>query len=371
MRSDANDPLTGVNPRQGAHAPVAGVGAAIIEAAMDAIITVDGSRRIVAFNSAAERVFGWSREEALGAPLSLFIPERFRDAHERHISEFGHTGVSSSSRRMAAARVVAGLRRNGEEFPLEASISRVAEGGEQYFTVILRDVTERVRSDEALKRSREELREFAVATNTVREHEKSRIARELHDELGQSLTALKIDLAWIRERLKSDREASVKLAAMQGLLDSTVAATRRISSDLRPLMLDDLGLVAACEWLVQSFRTRTGIACAFDTAGDLDLADPHATVIFRVLQESLTNVARHAKASRVEIQVARADGRITLSVTDNGVGFDPDDDAQPKSYGLVGMRERAYLLGGTASIQSSPGKGTAVRLELWEPEAAR
>jgi len=369
MRSDTQDPLTGVNPRQGSAMAVAGLVDGIVESAMDAIITVDGSQRIVVFNSAAERVFGWPRAEALGAPLSLFIPERFRGVHTDHIAEFGRTGASS--RRMAGARVVVGLRRNGEEFPIEASISRVAEGAEKYFTVILRDVTERKHAEEALQASREELREFAVATNTVREQEKSRIARELHDELGQSLTALKIDLAWIRERLKADREASVKVASMQGLLDSTLAAARRISADLRPLMLDDLGLVAACEWLVQSFRTRTGKACSFELHGNLDLADPHATAIFRVLQESLTNIARHAEASRVEVALARAGGRITLTVKDDGVGFDATGPGKPNSYGMVGMRERAYLLGGSASVQSAPGLGTTVRLELWEPEAAR
>jgi len=347
---------------------LAGLIGAIVESAMDAIITVDGSQRIVIFNSAAERVFGWTRDEALGAPLSAFIPERFRAGHERQVADFGATGASS--RRMAGARVVAGVRRNGEEFPIEASISRVTEGGERYFTVILRDVTQRVRAEEALRRSREELREFAVATNTVREQEKSRIARELHDELGQSLTALKIDLAWIRERMKGDREASVKLASMQGLLDSTVAATRRISSDLRPLMLDDLGLVAACDWLVQSFRSRTGIECVLELRGDLDLADPHATAIFRVLQESLTNVTRHAKATRVEASLSRANGRISLVVKDNGAGFESTAPGPPNSYGLVGMRERAYLLGGSASVQGVPGAGTTVRLEIPAPEAA-
>ena len=342
---------------------------AIVESAMDAIITVNEEQCIVVFNSAAERVFGWTREEALGAPLSSFIPERFRAPHATHIAQFAHTGATS--RRMAGARVVAGLRRSGEEFPIEASISRVVEGNRRFFTVILRDVSERVAAEAALKRSREELREFSVATNAVREQEKSRIARELHDELGQSLTALKIDLAWLRERLKADREASVKIASMQGLLDSTVASTRRISSDLRPLMLDDLGLVAACDWLVQSFRTRSGVACSFEMRGDLELADPHATAVFRVLQESLTNIARYAQASQVEITLRRAGGRITLAVKDNGAGFDPGEPGKPNSYGLVGMRERAYLLGGSAGVESAPGKGTTVRLELPEPGAAR
>jgi PAS domain S-box-containing protein len=369
MASETDNPLTAVNPAQGHGITLAGLIGAIVESAMDAIITVDESQHIVVFNSAAERVFGWSRAEALGFPLSRFIPERFRNVHETHVEQFGH--AAARTRRMAGARVVAGLRKTGEEFPIEASISHVSEGGHEYYTVILRDVTERVRSEEALKHSREELREFAIATNAVREQEKSRIARELHDELGQSLTALKIDLAWIRERLKADGGAAVKLASMQGMLDSTVAAIRRISSDLRPLMLDDLGLVAACEWLVQSFRNRAGIACSFELRGDPDLADPHATAIFRVLQESLTNITRHARASRVDVALERANGRVTLTVKDDGVGFDSGQRRGPNSYGLFGIRERAYLLGGSATVESAPGLGTTVRLEFREPEAAR
>ncbi|MFZ3322494.1 MAG: PAS domain-containing sensor histidine kinase [Usitatibacter sp.] len=344
--------------------PLEGLIGAIVESAMDAIITVDQSQRIVVFNSAAERVFGWTRAEVLGAPLYRLIPERLRKAHEGHIGKFGQ-GVAAS-RRMAGARIVQGLRRNGEEFPIEASISHVAEGGRLYFTVILRDVTERVRSEAELERSREELHEFAVATNTVREQEKTRIARELHDELGQTLTALKIDLGWIRERVKSDGEAVVKLASMQGLLDSTVASTRRISSDLRPLMLDDLGLVAACEWLVHSFRARTGKACSFEMTGDLELADPYATAIFRVLQESLTNVTKHAEATQVAVSLGRSDGKVALSVKDNGRGFSESDARKPNSYGLIGMRERAYVLGGIATIESTPRGGTLVRLEFSE-----
>ena len=214
-------------------------------------------------------------------------------------------------------------------------------------------------------------RQLLGRLTTAHEEERRYLARELHDELGQSLTALKIDLAWIHERMGSDPEAELKVASMQGLLDSTVAAARRISSDLRPLMLDDLGLVAACDWLVQSFRGRTGKPCIFEMRGDLDLADPHATAVFRVLQESLTNVARHAEASRVEVTLERARGKVTLLVKDDGRGLTGDSSEKSSSYGIVGMRERAYVLGGTATIESVPGGGTAVRLELPEPGTAK
>jgi len=339
----------------------------ILDSAMDAIITVDEEQRIVLFNAAAEKVFGCPKEEAVGAPLIWFIPERFRDGHAAHIRAFGETGTHS--RRMGTARIVTGLRRNGEEFPIDASISQITEQGSRFYTVILRDVTERVRAEEALRRSREELRDLSLASNSVREQEKSRIARELHDELAQALTALKMDVAWLDEHLPADtkRQADVgaKLIAMQQLLDHTVAATRRISADLRPLILDDLGLVPAAEWLVQNFTQRSGIPCSLDVEpAELELEDPQATALFRILQESLTNVSRHAGASRVEVHIEGTDDSITLGVRDNGGGFTPQDPRKPNSYGLLGLRERVYLLGGEVDVDSMPGKGTEITVHI-------
>jgi len=166
----------------------------IIESAMDAIITVDETERIVLFNSAAEAIFGCTRDEALGGPLAQFIPERFHAEHPAHIRRFGEG--DGTSRRMGGQRIVTGLRRNGEEFPIDASISQAATAVGKFFTVILRDVTERVRAEEALRRSKEELRELAAIASSAREQERARIARELHDDLAQMLTALNMDLIW-------------------------------------------------------------------------------------------------------------------------------------------------------------------------------
>jgi PAS domain S-box-containing protein len=342
----------------------------ILDSAMDAIITVDEAQRVVMFNKAAEEVFACPREQALGAPLDWFIPERFRGGHGELVRRFGDG--AGGARRMGHARVVMGLRRNGEEFPIEASISLVTEGGQRFFSVILRDVTQRVRDEQALRESREELKAFAIAANSVREQEKTRIARELHDELGQALTALKIDVGWLRERLGAPGgEVAAKLAGMQGLIDATVTAARRISADLRPLMLDDLGLLAACEWLAARFSERTGIPCELVVAGDdLDLPDPHATAIFRALQESLTNAAKHAQATQVEATLERREDEIVLTVMDNGRGFEGREGAKPGSYGLIGLRERAYLLGGSFALDSAPGRGTRLELRIPTPEAA-
>jgi len=336
----------------------------LFESAMDAIITVDESQRVVLFNAAAEKVFLWPRAAVLGKPLDMLIPERFRGAHVKHIERFGRGG--DTSRRMERQTVLAGLRANGEEFPIEASISQHVEQGKKRFTVILRDVTERMRADAALQRSQRELRELAALSQSAREQEKSRIARELHDELAQSLTALKMDLAWMAQQLPTGESAlSDKVARMQTMLDTTVTSMRRISADLRPLMLDDLGLAAAVEWLVDSFRERNAIECELDMASDdLELQEPHASCVFRILQESLTNVARHSHASIVRIALRRSGGEIGLTVTDNGHGFSPVAPRKPNSYGLMGLRERAYLVGGKVRIDSAPGHGVRIDVRI-------
>jgi len=309
-------------------------------------------------------MFGYPRAEAVGAPLAWFIPERFRDEHGEHMRRFGETGTVS--RRMGAMRIVTGLRRNGEEFPIDASISQLDESGAKFYTVILRDVSERVRVEEALRRSKEELRELGSAANTAREEEKSRIARELHDELAQSLTALQMDVAWCKEKIPEGQSATIaRLAKMEEVLDQTVAATRRIASDLRPLMLDDLGLVPAVEWLTETFSERTRIPCelAVDDA-ELDLPGAQATAVFRIVQESLANVGKHARASRVKVAIERKGADLALSIRDDGAGFSLEAPRKPNSYGLLGLRERASLLGGDITITSAPGEGTHVEVRL-------
>jgi PAS domain S-box-containing protein len=336
----------------------------LLDSAMDAIITVDESQHVVIFNAAAEAMFGCSRDEALGAPLASFIPDRFRSVHAAHIRRFAET--PTVSRRMGVERIVTGLRRNGEEFPLDASISQLEDSGEKFYTVILRDVSERVRIEAALRRSQEELRELGAAAHATREQEKSRIARELHDELAQSLTALQMDVAWIKQKIPDDQVATVaRLAKMETLLEQTVAATRRMAADLRPLMLDDLGLVPAVEWLAETFAQRNGISCELAVnEPHLELPGEHATAVFRIVQESLNNVAKHAGASRVEITIEHTGSELTVSIRDDGSGFSPQDPRKAASYGLLGLRERASLLGGEASVTSAPGQGTWIEVRL-------
>jgi len=342
----------------------------LAESAMDPIITIDESQRIVLFNPAAEYVFGHRRADVLGHRIEMLIPERFRNAHHAHVDAFAHHG--STSRRMGGESFLTALRSNGEEFPIEASISQHMEGGDKRLTVILRDVTQRVRALEELRRSKEELQELGAAAHAAREQEKSRIARELHDELGQSLTMLRMDVAWCKAHVAPDAEGFAgKFERMESLLKSTVAATRRIASDLRPLMLDDLGLVPALEWLVQNMSQRSSVHCTFSIDDPaLSLPPAQSTAVFRIVQEALTNIAKHANASQVEVSIRREGNAVHIRVHDDGVGFAVDDPRKPESFGLLGLRERISLLRGSANIESAPGAGTTIDISLPVEEAA-
>jgi two-component system, NarL family, sensor histidine kinase UhpB len=342
----------------------------IIRSSMEAIITIDDSQRIVIFNPMAEQVFRCTAADAIGAPLSRFIPARFRAAHEKHVTQFGVTGVAD--RKMGEMRVLFGLRGTGEEFPIEASISQIQDGPGKLYTVMLRDVTARVQAEDALRASREELRELSANLQHVREEEKTRIARELHDDLGQQLTALKMDLATFEQALAADKTPQPSLLkqlhGMRRLIDMTVASVRRIAAALRPVMLDDLGLIPAIEWLTTDFTHRYGIDVERKIeTGDIRFTRTGATAIFRIVQEALTNVARHADATltTLTLEIDRTDCQ--LSISDNGRGAEDTGARHQNSFGLLGVRERAHMLGGTVSIHSASGQGftIAVTLPLW------
>ena len=335
---------------------------AIVDSAMDAVITVNDAQRILVFNRAAEQMFRCLRQEALGASLERFLPPRFRDSHRRNVESFGRTGVTN--RRMGDGTILWALRADGEEFPIEASISQTGAEEQCLYTVILRDVTRRKQAEDAIRRSQEELRELSARVLEAREEEKTLIARELHDELGQALTALKMDVAWVRKRLSASQSAlAEKIESMDRMLDVTVASTRRMSSDLRPLMLDDLGLADAAEWLVGDFEQRSGVSCdlALGNAEELAaIARPIATAIYRIMQESLTNVARHSGAKHARIALAASGSDVALTVDDDGRGIPAEEREKTRSFGLKGMHERAYYLGGRTEIGTSPLGGTRV-----------
>jgi signal transduction histidine kinase len=257
------------------------------------------------------------------------------------------------------------LRADGEEFPIEAAISQAGDAGRKFFTVILRDITLRKQAEDAVRQSQRELRELSARVLEAREEEKTRLARELHDELGQLLTALKMDLGWLRERLPPDAELAARAAEMSGLLDRTVHSTRRISADLRPLMLDDLGLADAACWLVDDFAKRSGVACKIEVPEDLGaLSKAVATAVYRAIQESLTNIGRHAGARHAWVMIGLENGALLVEVEDDGRGIAPEDLAKTRSLGLKGMRERIAYLGGSLDIARPARGGTRLRLRV-------
>jgi PAS domain S-box-containing protein len=225
------------------------------------------------------------------------------------------------------------------------------------------DVTERKRAQEALQKSRDQLRALAARLQSVREEERTRVAREIHDELGSRLTALKIDLSTLVRDLPPEK-AQKHTSILKGV-DEIVQTVRRISSELRPPVLDALGLVPAVEWAAEDFEARTGTKCRPDLpATDLVIDPERATALFRIFQETLTNVARHAEATEVNVRLAQEDHGFTLEVHDNGKGIDEKQLSVGSSLGVLGMRERALLLGGELRIRGDPGSGTTVMVRI-------
>ena len=227
-------------------------------------------------------------------------------------------------------------------------------------------VSERHQAGKKLKTSEQELRDLYNRLEAVREEERTRIARDIHDELGQMLTALKIDLSWLEKKLDG-KQATVRDRAktMSHLLDKTIKSVQEISTHLRPEVLDMLGLTEAIEWQVQEFQKRTGTECSMSSGtGDLDLDPDLSTAVFRIFQETLTNVARHAAASELNIEFYKKDGELVLKVTDNGKGIPEDKISHPKSLGLLGIRERALLWDGQVKISGVQGQGTTVVVKI-------
>jgi hypothetical protein len=238
------------------------------------------------------------------------------------------------------------------------------KGRAKYFDGIIEDITERKRVEEDLKESKEQMRNLAAHLQSVREQERTFIAREIHDELGQSLTALKMDLFWLKNRTPADQKPLFeKTEQMTQLVDTTIQRVKKICSELRPRLLDDLGLLAAIEWQGEDFESHTGIKCEMTIdAQDMELDQDFSTAVFRIFQETLTNVARHADATRVKVGLREKAGRLELKVRDNGKGIPERKIFDPKSFGIVGMKERVYFLGGKIEIKGVQDKGTIIKM---------
>lgn len=367
-----------------------------------AIFQLDATGNIVSWNAGAERLKGYRIEEVLGKHLSMFYaPEDVQRGRPSHnLAEAAFAGeckdegwrIRKDGSRFWATVVIAALsepggkprgflkvtrdmtERHEREIILEEAKEKLELRVEQRAVVLgkvnlelRQEIAERIRIEGQLRKSLEQVRGLAARLQNVREEERALVAREMHDELGQACTAIKMDLASIgRKTYKRQTQLLAKVSSASQLADQMIMTVRRIASELRPRTLDDLGLSAALEWQAQEFESRTGISCDLSLPQHpLALDLERATAIFRIFQESLTNVARHAHASRVDARVEVQGNQLVLVVHDNGRGFDPTEIKTRRSLGLIGMQERALLLKGELQIDGIPGSGTT--LTLWIP----
>jgi signal transduction histidine kinase len=260
---------------------------------------------------------------------------------------------------------IMGLRSDGTEFPIESTISQTMVDGKSQLTAVLRDVTARRRAEAELREMNRQLRGLSASLQNVREQERTRIAMELHDDLGQQLTGLKLELSWLGGRLKDGRTAAPEaFDAMRHQLDNAISSVRRIAAELRPLILGDLGFADAVAWQAGELSRRSGLEIVLDLKdASLVTDDVVATALFRIVQESLTNIARHSGATRVDVRLVEQAGELVLTVKDNGKGMSTE--ARPgNGIGLVSMRERSTALGGRFRIASIAGAGTTVEVVL-------
>jgi PAS domain S-box-containing protein len=337
----------------------------MVQSVQDAIVIIDSARHVVTFNRSAERLFGILAAEAVGSRISDLLTRQLDIPQRRTLLRHFEEGWRSASGQTEIELIE--LFRNGEPHPVELSLSTTIFRGEMLLTAIFRDLSERRRAECELLESNRQLQKLSAALENVREEERTRISREMHDELGQFLTGIRMELSWLGRRLSAKQdELADKVGDVKGQIDQTIAAVRRISSELRPLVLDDLGFAAAAAWYVDQFTSRTGLSVTLSLPeSELPQGSPVATALFRLLQESLTNVARHAQASHVNIRLAHGDGYWRLSIQDDGRGFDPSRKRR-SGIGLIGMRERVQILQGNLSIVTAPGGGTLVEASVPE-----
>lgn len=323
----------------------------LVENAPDTILLVSRERRIEFINRSEGN---YDPAELLGKHFDYFLPEGLRGEVEAHYSQVFETGEAVSYEIEARSPEGASL---GWYSCRMGPVIR--QGQVESVVVIASDVTPRHQMEQELLHSREQLRRLASHQQAALEEERRHMSREIHDELGQQLTALKIDLAWLERRLE-DSPVLDRVEAMGVLVTNTIGTVRRISSRLRPPLLDELGLAPALDWLVQDICGRAGLKYRLDIdLGGLAPDEDFTLAIFRICQEGLTNVVRHAKAGRVELEVRRDGQELEVSICDDGVGIVAEK--VRTSLGLLGLQERVQGLGGRVSIVGTPGQGSEVR----------
>ncbi|MBN1614169.1 MAG: PAS domain S-box protein [Deltaproteobacteria bacterium] len=332
------------------------LGASILDAIPQAVMGLR-NRRIIFANNAVRDIFGWQPEELIGRHVSII----YRNAREsQRLARLFY-------QKLAIQRTVEAeypcRRKDGQDILCRLRAARTGETlVQRRIVVTYDDITEQKRVEEELRTSHQQLRDLSLHLQSLREKESTRIAREIHDELGQSLTALKMDVSWLGSQLSGEhRILREKTERMAALIDTIVDSVHRISTELRPILLDDLGLTAAMEWQAQEFQNRCGVECDIDMDFRESILEKDlATTLFRIFQEILTNVARHAGATHVGVHLTERGNRLRLEITDNGRGITPEQISDPKSFGIMGICERAGLWGGRVRITGKNGKGTTI-----------
>ena len=270
--------------------------------------------------------------------------------------------MARASRRLTTGQMSA---RTGLNYG-DGELGQLAKTFDEMAATLEKRQAERKRAEMELKRSQELFRSLSAHLQVVREEERTRIARRIHDDLGQAMTALKIDLSWLSKKLVDERDIiREKFKSMVVLIDETIETVHNVSEDLRPGILDDFGLAAAIEWQAEEFQKRTAIQCkTILPAEDFELSKEESTNLFRIVQESLTNVIRHADATEVEILLALEDDVLRLEISDNGKGIPESAVSDPKSFGLIGIKERVHSLGGEVEITGMSDGGTQITVKL-------
>ena len=331
----------------------------LLEATPDAMVIVNEKGQILMTNQQTENIFGYTKNELYNQPVEILMPAGFRHNHEEQRKSYV---ADSKVRLMGKSLDLTAKRKDGEVFPVEISLSPLVTEEGIFISAAIRDITERKKAAESLEESYQSIRKLTEHLQNIREEERTSIAREIHDELGQQLTVMMMDVSWLDKRVGAENEAArKKIKDLLVLMEDTVKTVRRISTQLRPSVLDDLGLLVAMDLQLKEFSKRSGI-CTNLIVPKIEPLLPETVKngLFRIFQESLTNVARHSGAKNVRVQFGKKDGKIILTIEDNGNGFDESKVAAKKTLGVLGMKERAAVMGGEYLISGAPGKGTTI-----------
>jgi PAS domain S-box-containing protein len=332
--------------------------AAIIDASLDAVITIDQHARVVEFNAAAEAIFGYRRADVLGREiLGLIVPHRMREQAATAYAIFRASRAGGPTRRRFEAFA---MRSDGSELPVEVVVAPIGSGVRPLITIYVCDATERKGAQESVKQYQSRLRSLMAELLIAEEHERRRLAIDLHDGLSQTIALTQIKLRTLRTGLRG--KFGKELQEIEDLIRQAGTTSRSISFELSPPVLHDLGLEPALRWLVENIRERYGIEIRFEGDGRPTPADADSRVIlFRSIRELLINAAKHAKSKLVRLRLEREDDDLIVVVEDDGVGMEPDS-MERNGSGLFSINERLEHVGGSMHIDSSPGRGTRVCL---------